>query len=280
MKPIILVSSLAFATMAAAQSEPPKGKPSTAPQPPASVEVARLSFMNGAVEIQQAGGTWAAAAEDQALSSGNRLRTLKGSTARLEFPWTAVAVSDSTEVSFPRNRLLTLQLDTGRIDVDPEQGLMRIVTAEVTITGAGRTLVRREGTTTFVGSYGGGANVESPNSFVRLGIGKGTIVNAGAAAGEPERLATPPKVVSPASDPRYVHPGESVHLVWTGREPVFHLEVLPIDSDVPVVSIDVAATTYDLKLPWLGTFRWRVAGRVGPIETEASGEGLICVVEK
>ena len=279
MKSIIVVSFLTVATLAAAQAQPPMAKVAATPQP-AAVEVARLSFINGSVEIQHGDGAWVAGAEDQGLSSGDRLRTLKGSTARLEFPWTAVAVSDSTGVSFPRNRLLTLQLDAGRIDVDPEQGLMRIVTGEVTITGAGRTLVRREGTTTFVGSYGGGANVETPNSLVRLGIGKGTIVNGGAAPGEPERLATPPKVLSPASDPRYVRPGESVRLAWAGREPLFHLEVLPIDSDVPVVSIDVAATTYDLKLPWLGTFRWRVAGRAGPIETEASAEGLICVVEK
>jgi hypothetical protein len=56
--------------------------------------------------------------------------------------------------------------------------------------------------------------------------------------------------------------------------------VLPIDSDVPVLSLDTDAQEFDLRLDWLGTFRWRVAGRVGTTESQPSSEGLICVVEK
>ena len=68
--------------------------------------------------------------------------------------------------------------------------------------------------------------------------------------------------------------------MWTGLEAAYHLEVLSIDSDIPVMSLDIPTREYDLRLNWLGTFRWRVAGRTGAIESQASGEGLICVVEK
>ena len=105
-------------------------------------------------------------------------------------------------------------------------------------------------------------------------------MTAGKAPGEATTLGPAPLVVSPKSDPRFVKPGEIVHLIWTGKDTAYHLEVLSIDSDVPVISLDVDTSEYDLRLPWLGTFRWRVAGRFGPVESEASGEGLVCVIEK
>lgn len=277
------ICAASFLLLTVSAFEPPQ-KPDR-PKPPqapteAAVEVARISLVTGEVEVQRGTAVWTRAAEDQPLSIGDRVRTLQGATARLEFPWTVVAMSDNSEVSLQKNRLLTLQLDSGRIDVDPEEALLRIVTAEATISGTGRTLVRRDGALTFVASYNGGATVESPVSLVRLGVGKGTLVKAAEAPSEPVRLPQPPRVTSPGSDPRYIRPGEIVHLTWTGTDPVYHLEVLPIDSDVPVVSIDVAATEYELKLSWIGTFRWRISGRNGSVESVPSGEGLICVVEK
>jgi hypothetical protein len=239
-----------------------------------------MGFVEGPVEVQHPGGPWARASEEQPLAIGDRVRTLQGGTARLEFPWTAVAVSDGSEVSVENNRVLTLRLDRGRIDVDPEQALLRIVTAEAAISGSGRTLVRREGGTTFVGSTSGGAEVEGTGGSVRLGLSKGTVVKAGGPPSEPASMSAPPRVISPSADPRYLRPGEAVHLVWTGPEAAYHLEVLAIDSDIPVISLDIDAREFDLKLNWLGTFRWRVSGRTGPVESQASGEGLVCVVEK
>ncbi|MEO8361603.1 MAG: hypothetical protein ABI672_16330 [Vicinamibacteria bacterium] len=274
--------TVGFATTAFSQVTTParKGAKEAPAKVMAPVELARMGFVSGAVEVQRQGGAWTPALEDDPLSSGDRVRTLKGSTARLEFPWTAIAVGDDSEVSLEKARVLTLQLERGRIDIDPEETLLRTVTAEATISGSGRTIVRREGTTTFVGSYNGGADVESKGSIVRLGVNKGTVVNPSAAPAEAIAMAAPPKVISPSADPRYIRPGEPLRLIWTGRQPTFHLEVLPIDSDVPVVSLDVASQEYDLRLDWLGTFRWRVAGRSGAVESQPSGEGLICVVEK
>jgi len=277
------VSSLAgiILLLALAGSARAQGKGKAAPSPPAgALELARLGFVEGGVEVLHPGGAWAAAAEDQALFVGDRVRTLKGGTARLEFPWTAVAVGDGSEVLLPNARVLTLQLARGRLDIDPEQTLLRVVTDEAVVSGSGRTLVRREGSATFVGSSNGGADVEGKGKVVRLGINKGTLVTAGKPPGEPTTLGPAPKVISPKADPRYVRPGQPVHLIWTGAEAAYHIEVLSIDSDVPVVSLDIDAREYDLQLPWLGTFRWRVAGRVGPVESQPSGEGLVCVVEK
>lgn len=274
---ISLVLLVALAGSAEAQS----GKTKSTPSPtPAALEVARMGFVEGPVEVQHPGGAWTKAAEDQPLLIGDRVRTLKGGTARLEFPWTAISVGDGSEVTLRNARVLTLQLDRGRLDIDPEQTLLRVITEEAAISGAGRTLVRREGTSTFVASYNGGADVEAKGAIVRLGINKGTLVNAGKAPGEAMTLSPAPRVVSPKADPRYVKPGEPVRLIWTGPEAAYHLEVLSIDSDVPVVSLDIENREYDLRLPWLGTFRWRIAGRTGPVESEASGEGLVCVVEK
>lgn len=272
-----LVLIVAMAGSAAAQTGKAKGAASPSP---AALEVARMGFVEGSVEVQHPGGAWSKAVEDQPLLVGDRVRTLKGATARLEFPWTAVAVSDGSEISIPKARVLTLQLERGRIDIDPEQTLLRVITDEAAISGSGRTLVRREGTATFVASYNGGAEVEAKGAIVRLGINKGTLITAGRPPGEPAPLGPAPRVVSPKADPRYVRPSEPVRLTWTGKETAYHLEVLSIDSDVPVISLDVDAREYDVRLPWLGTFRWRVAGRFGPVESEASGEGLICVVEK
>jgi hypothetical protein len=268
---------LALAVSVEAQG---KGKAKPAPAPPSALEVARVAFIDGVVEVQHPGAEWTRAAENQPLLVGDRLRTLKGGTASLDFPWIAVSVGDSSEISVPGGRVLTLQVERGRVDVDPEQTLLRITTEEAEVTGSGRTLVRREGNATFVASANGGAEVEANGATVRLGLNKGTLITSGKAPAEPESLGPAPKVVSPRTDPRYIRPGQTVRLIWTGQEDAYHLEILSMDSDTPVISLDVENREHDLKLTWLGTFRWRVAGRFGPIESQPSGEGLICVVEK
>ena len=254
--------------------------PSSRAQIPGPVQVAHMGFVEGGVEFQRTNGPWVTVKEGDPLSIGDRVRTLPGSTARLEFPWTAIAMGDRSAITVEKNRVLTVRLDRGRLDIDPEQGLLRVITGEAAISGTGRTLVRREGSTTFVGSYNGGAEVEAKGVAVRLGLNKGTLVKEGSAPEDPLLMGAPPRVVAPAADPRYVRPGEAIHLSWSGRETAYHLEVLSIDSDIPVMSFDVEGTEYDLRLRWLGTFRWRVSGRTGPVESQASGEGLICVVEK
>jgi hypothetical protein len=281
---VFLTGSIALA--GAPQATVPRGgdaarnKKGVPPPAPALVEVAQIAFAEGVVEVSRGESAWRAAAERESLSVGDRVRTTLGATARLEFPWTAVSLGDNSEISLERSTVLTVRLDRGRLDLDPEQDLMKIVTGEATVSGRGRTVVRREPGSTFVSSAAGGADVEGMGQTVRLGLAKAVVVNAGAAPSEPMPLAEGPNVVSPAADPRYVRPGEMVRLEWKGRQPGYHLQVLSVDSDVPVIAIDLKGTSYDLRVNWLGTFRWRVAGRTGPIETQLSGEGLLCIVEK
>jgi hypothetical protein len=275
------LGSLACLLALLGSAEPQKTKATPTPTPPsAALEVARIGLIDGSVEVQHPGGAWTKAAENQPLMIGDRLRTLKGGTASLDFPWTAISMGDGSEISLPNGRVLTLQVDRGRVDIDPEQTLIHITTAEAVISGSGRTLVRRDGGATFVASLNGGAEVEAKGSVVRLGLNKGTLVTSGKAPGQPETLGVAPNVVSPKADPRYARPGQPVRLVWAGQENAYHLEILSMDSDVPVVSIDVENREFDIRLAWLGTFRWRVASRSGPVESQPSGEGLICVVEK
>ena len=280
MAAVLATATFVVGLASSAPAQTKRATPIRKPTPPVRIEVARLGFVEGGIEIQQPGGAWTKGAEKQALAIGDRVRTLTGGTARLEFPWTAIAMSDASEAVLEQGRVLTLRLESGCIDLDPEQTLLRVVTGEAAISGSGRTLIRREGGTTFVASYSGGADVEAEGVSVRLGINKGTLVNAGKAPSEPQPLSPAPRVIAPSADPRYVNPGEPVRLVWTGLEASYHLEVLSIDSDIPVMSLDIKTREYDLRLNWLGTFRWRVAGRTGAIESQASGEGLICVVEK
>lgn len=277
---VLATAALVIGLASSAPAQTKRPAPVPKPTPSVRIEVARLGFVEGGIEIQQPGGAWTKGAEKQALAIGDRVRTLTGGTARLEFPWTAIAMSDASEAVLEQGRVLTLRLESGRIDLDPEQTLLRVVTGEAAISGSGRTLIRREGGTTFVASYSGGADVEAEGVSVRVGVNKGTVVNAGKAPSEPRPLSPAPRVVAPSADPRYVNPGEPVRLVWTGLESAYHLEVLSIDSDIPVMSLDILTREYDLRLNWLGTFRWRVAGRTGAIESQASGEGLICIVEK
>jgi hypothetical protein len=274
--PVSVLLATLLVAPAFAQVKPARKAAAPAPV----VEVARVLFVLGEVEVQRQGGAWAQVTEEEPLSIGDRLRTKRGGTARIEFPWTQVAIGDASEIAIEKAMFLTLRLESGRIDIDPEQDLLRVVTDETTISGTGRTLVRREGGVTFVGSYNGGASVEAGKEVVRLGVNRGTTVSGGKPPAPSSPLPAPPRVLAPASDPRYVRPGELVHLSWKGEQASYHLEVLPIDSDVPVLSLDTDAQEFDLRLDWLGTFRWRVAGRVGTTESQPSSEGLICVVEK
>ena len=189
MAAVLATATFVVGLASSAPAQTKRATPIRKPTPPVRIEVARLGFVEGGIEIQQPGGAWTKGAEKQALAIGDRVRTLTGGTARLEFPWTAIAMSDASEAVLEQGRVLTLRLESGRIDLDPEQTLLRVVTGEAAISGSGRTLIRREGGTTFVASYSGGADVEAEGVSVRLGINKGTLVNAGKAPSEPQPLS-------------------------------------------------------------------------------------------
>lgn len=250
-----------------------------AAQDPATVVVATVVLVDGKLEFSRRGGPFRPAPEQQTLAVGDRVRTTAGSSARIEFPWTMVTLGDQTTIALEGDPTLSVRLDAGRIDMDPEAELIRLVTKEAVVSGAGRTVLRRDGASTFVVSLMGGADVEAGGKTVRLGVSRSVLVSS-EGPGEPVLQTEGPKVVFPGADPLYVRPNQTVRLEWTGASPGYLLEVLPIDSQTPVISLDVTGSTREIRLPWLGTYRWRVTGRQGAVETQPSGEGLICVVER
>ena len=271
--------SLSLAVGLSATSAPADQRAANASQEAPIVVVATVVLVDGRLEFSRKGGPWRPAPEQQTLAVGDRVRTPAGSSARLEFPWTMVTLGDQSLIALEGDPTLSVRLEAGRIDMDPEAELIRLVTKEAAVSGAGRTILRREGETTFVVSLVGGAEVEAAGKTVRLGVGRSVLVGR-EGPGEPAVQTPGPRVVFPGADPLYVRPNDAVRLEWTGASPGYLLEVLPLDSETPVISLDVAGTTREIRLPWLGTFRWRVTGRQGAIETQSSGEGLICVVEK
>ena len=62
---------------------------------------------------------------------------------------------------------------------------------------------------------------------------------------------------------------------------VNHVEVLALDRDLVLLARDVTAPPLYLELPWLGTYRWRVAARdARGVESRPSEPGLICSVDR
>jgi hypothetical protein len=60
-----------------------------------------------------------------------------------------------------------------------------------------------------------------------------------------------------------------------------HVQVLDFDSDQVLLARDTGPSPLSLRIPWLGTYRWRVSARdARGIEGLPSRPGYICVVEK
>jgi hypothetical protein len=75
--------------------------------------------------------------------------------------------------------------------------------------------------------------------------------------------------------------GEAASLSWRQAGATHHLEILPLESADVLLERDVGVGPEQMTIPWLGTYRWRVAARDAlGLESLPSAEGLICVVEK
>ena len=114
-----------------------------------------------------------------------------------------------------------------------------------------------------------------------LRAGTGTTVRAG---GPPDASVTLPRApdgLVPSGDPVYVREGTPVHLAWKATAVAHNLQVLPLDTEEPVLVRDVGQPPVDLPLSLLGTYRWRVTARDAQgFEGHPSMEGLICVVDR
>lgn len=249
------------------------------PQDRASIDVAKIALVEGAVEVASADGVFAAASEGQTFKAGWKLRTTSG-IARLEFPFMTLLASAGTQVGVSGAKVLSLDLEGGRVELSSSGAdILKVIAGSAEVRGEGWVVVRREGSNVLVSAVDGKFFVASAGKTATLNSGDGAVVSAQQAPAT-TRLADRPKVTAPGSDAAYVTRGAKATLSWT-PEGSSHVQVLPIDTDSVVIDRDVTGGATDVDIPWAGLFRWRVASRdARGLEGPPSAEGLVCVLER
>src|SRR5262245_971036 len=98
--------------------------------------LARLTYVERAVEQADAAGAWRAAKEGGALRFGEQLRTASEAMLHLDFPWMAMSVSASSVVQFPDGPFLQGVLTQGRVAVRADRReILKLVTDEAELRG-------------------------------------------------------------------------------------------------------------------------------------------------
>jgi hypothetical protein len=128
----------------------------------------------------------------------------------------------------------------------------------------------------------GAFKVRSAGRIVEIKKGQGTLVGDGRPPEPARALPLPPHGLRPGADVGYVRSGQPVELHWAGGGASHHVELLAFQGDDDVLlARDIAASSLQLSVPWLGTYRWRVSVRdARGVESPPSADGLICSVER
>lgn len=250
-----------------------------AAEAPRRVPVARLEYVEGEVQLAAGRERWQRVAEGERLRTGDRLRSGVAGLVRVEFPWMRVLVSPGSELALPAGVVLSLVLEAGRVEIQSEGDSIKLVSGGAEIRGAGHAVVRRAGATTTVAVLDGRFRIETRSAATELEAGTGAVLGDGREP-TPEPLPAPPARIAPGADPQYVRQGRPVRLSWEPGRGRHHVQLLAIDRDLVLLARDVDAAPAELKLPWPGTFRWRVSSRdARGLEGPPSAEGLVCVVD-
>ena len=270
----LLVVLFALGTLA--HAAPPLAK---APAPGTSL--ARLTYVERHVD-QGVGPGWKGAAENTSLLFGETLKTAPDAMVRLELPWMSLTLSPSSIVSFPDELVLSTQLQQGRVLLQSGgREILKVVTPEAEVRGAGRAIVRREKDTTLVTCIDGRFVVEAAGRSVAVPAARGAVVRAGQAPQGPFELLAPPSGLWPSSDPVYVTVGEPLALRWEPRGASYSVELLAVGDDMVLMQRDAAGPSLKLPIAWPGAFRWRVAARdERGLEGLPAGDGQIVVDDK
>jgi hypothetical protein len=245
------------------------------PRPP----LVRLTLVEPRAEVASGEQGWRRAVEGAGLELGQTLRLEPGAVARLDLPWMALTLSAGAQLRFPDARLLSAQLESGRVLIESEvHDTLKLVTHEAELRGRGRAVVRRHEQATLLTCLAGRFQVSSAQGSVSLAPGQGSVVLSGQRPGEPAPAPPAPSGLWPGGDPVYVGRGEPLELRWKGDAAAYQLELLPVGSDVVLLQVDVPGETARLEIPWYGAFRWRVSARdPRGLEGPPSEEGLIAV---
>lgn len=274
----VVLAALVAAPRAGAQAPETESSPEALP----GVPVTRLSFAEPGVEVADPDGPWRSLPENERLRTGQRLRTGAHGVARLEFPFMGLTVGPDSELRVPPGVVLSMHLERGRVEVASERGeIIKLLTPEAEVRGQGRVILERREGVTLALAFSGRLRVASAAGRVVVAAGQGTRVRAGAAPEAPRPLPPAPTALSPGDDPPYAQVGEPVELRWSPPGERNYVEVLSIDQDVVLLAREVGPPPFTVRLPWPGTFRWRVTARTADgFASLPSAEGLIPVMRK
>ena len=242
------------------------------------VPIARIEVLDGTVEMQ-VGRRWSRVDSGATVRSGSKVRTREGSAARIEFPWMDLILSADALLGLPATPVLSAVLEQGRLEQRTTGSILKVRTREAEIRGEGAVVVRRNDGATQVTAVGGSIRVQGAREPVALGAGESAVVKGRKAAAE---AATPeaPRELAPGADPVYVRRGQELSLRWRGDTPAYHVDVLTHDGSL-VMSREVSTPSLQVRMPYEGLYRWRVASVSGAgVEGLPSTDGLFCVVEK
>jgi hypothetical protein len=248
----------------------------------AGIPVARLSFIERVVEQASPGQAFKRAKEGDRIHTGDRIRVAAEALARIDFPWMTLTAAPGSVLSVSPSAVLAIVLEQGRVELRAEgREIVKLVTEEAQIRGEGRVVVRRADDKTLVSSMDGIFRVEAAGRIVELGQGEGTTVASKRPPSAAAEIPRAPVEIWPGLDPVYTEAGREIAVRWKGDGAAYHLELLPLDSDEVLIARDVGPPPASLVVPWVGTFRWRVAQRdPRGLEGMPSAAGLICVVDQ
>jgi hypothetical protein len=249
---------------------------------PRGVPVARAAIVLGKVEHALVKQPWREVKPNDRLVTGDRVRTQPGAQARLDFPWTSIALGGASEFAIAASRVLSTLLESGRAEVISDQaGMIKLLTPDARVEGSGRVVVKRDARGTWVMGFEGHQTVRAAGVSVRITEGEGTRIEPGKAPQPARPLPAPPRAMGPLTDPVYVRQGTPARVEWRGESAAYRVEILGLDGRDVLMARDAAASPASVEVPWLGTFRWRVRG-LDPqgFEGIPSETGLLCIVEK
>jgi hypothetical protein len=277
-------AALALVLLAGAARPAQEPAPSPPRPPGAGIAIGELAWADRAIERAElpAKTSWRRLSPGDALRTGDTFRTAEEATARLDFPWMTVSLGASSMLTIPASTVLSTVLEQGRAEfAGPGRDIVKIRVGEGEVRGGGRLVLRRSVFRTSAAAIEGSFRVRAAGRTVEIRAGQGTVVEDGRPPERPAPLPEPPAGLRPGQDPAYVRRGQAVELRWVASAPAFRIEILDLRKDDVLLARDAGVPPLRLEIPWLGTYRWRVAARdARGLESPPSSPGLVCSVER
>jgi hypothetical protein len=242
------------------------------------IHVGRVETLGAGVELMSR-GKWRTAKDDSPIATGDSLRTSDDGAAVIDVAWAVLTLGPGSSFRLLPSRILAGNVESGRVEERSSGGdIVRLQTAEASVTGRGHVVVRRDNHKTAVSAVSGTFVVHNSLGTIEISDGRGTVVEAGKAP-EESPLPPAPSGIAARTDPVYVIRGTAAPLQWTSSALRHHVQVLTETDNHVVTDVEVESSSASASPP-LGLYRWRVSAvDASGLESPPSAEGLICVVD-